>query len=1302
MTPDATHSIEPNLVNAVWLVAAAALVLLMQGGFCCLESGLARAKNSINVAIKDLVGFCIASIAFWAVGFGLMFGDSWKGLVGTDLFALGGGAGAWLIAFLLFQIMVCGAATTIVSGAIAERTRFCAYLLVCVVVAAFIYPVFGQWAWGGLIPETKRGWLAASGFVDMAGATVVHSVGGWVALAAAIHVGPRLGRFDSGSLKIHGHNLPLATLGCILLWFGWFGLTGGSMLGLSDSLPLILLNTNFAAAAGGLAGLGSAACLTRRAEVGATISGALAGLVAVTAGCHAFGPGAAILVGAVGGLVAVLGERLLEEIRVDDVVGAIPVHAFAGVWGTLAVALLGDLDRLGTGLSRWDQLSVQSLGVVTCFGWAFAWAFVVLGMIRLVTPLRVTAEAERVGLNIHEHGASTELIDLITAMTAQRERADFSERVDVEPHTEVGQIAAEYNRVLDRVAAEIEIREAATEVTREAEERYRSFFENAVEGIFQTTPAGRYLSANPALARIFGYDSPEQLMAELDAGAPGFYVDEGRREEFLRRIEADEVVTDFESRVRHRDGGIIWIKETARAVRDGGYLLCYEGTVEEVTQRKLAEQFEHEKEAAQARDRAKSAFLANMSHEIRTPLNGVIGMLNLLSDGSLDQKQTRFVRVARQSADALLSLINDILDFSKIEAGRLELEQIEFNLHELLENVAEMFGHRAAEKRVELTCFVRPNTPAAVVGDPERLRQILVNLTNNAIKFTETGEVRLAAERVDDPSGEPRIRLSVTDTGIGIPADRIRALFSPFTQVDASTTRKYGGTGLGLAICRQLVQLMGGEIGVDSTPGDGSAFWILLPLRVVGDGAPRPRRLPERLHDLRILGVDDNATNRELLTEQLSAWGFVVETIADPFAALGRMSEAAAAGTPFRLVLLDHQMPGLDGLTLARRIKNDPELQKTTLLLLTSVDRLPSQEEQAECGLAGAMTKPLRQSRLFDVIVDALHGASKPHLPAVARYGNALPTALPPGSAGRVLVAEDNETNQLVTTELLLRSGYECVVAVNGREVIERIARESFDVVLMDCQMPEMDGFEATTRLRMMETEGTSARPGRTPVIALTANAVTGDRERCLDAGMDDYIPKPIDPVSMLATIAKYVAGAPHSGSEQISRPPAIGCDKNGDAISDAATGSERDVPLVSPPGTDEELHTLVSELQVDSAGPVESPPVDYEALLNRCLGDNALADRVLTKFARRLSEDVRKIRKAFESGDRESLRQQAHSVKGAAANVAADPLAGLAAAIERHSTGDNPDIEAARADFGKLVIEADRLLAIYKEPIPA
>ena len=1271
-----------GLADIAWMLGAAALVMLMQGGFCFLESGLSRAKNSINVAIKNLIDFCISIAAFWAVGFALMFGAGASGFVGTTGFGLEGMTGEpWLLAFFVFQAVFCGTATTIVSGAVAERMRFPAYLLLSLAVSLLIYPVFGHWAWGGVVPGTQPGWLAARGFVDFAGSTVVHSIGGWVALAAALLVGPRLGRFVPGRPRIHGHNIPMATLGALLLWFGWFGFNGGSTLGVTEAVPLVLINTNLAAAFGGMAGLALAWVWTGRPEVGAVINGVLAGLVAVTAGCHAFDPWAAAVVGAVGGLVAVSGERLLERLRIDDVVGAVPVHAFAGAWGTLAVALLADLSRLGTGLSRLDQLQMQGLGVLVGCGWALLGTFVLVGIIRTFVPLRVAASEERDGLNVSEHGANTELIDLITGMTSQRERADFSARVAVEPHTEVGQIAAEYNRVLERVAAEIAKREQAAEAAQRAEEKYRSFFENAIEGIFQTTPAGRYLSVNPALARIYGYESPAVLMATVaDIGAE-LYVDPARRAEFVRLVESQEVVTGFESQARSRDGAVLWISETARAVRDAnGRVLYYEGTVENVTGRKQTADLEREKEAAEARDRAKSSFLANMSHEIRTPLNGVIGMLGLLADGDLNDRQAKFVRIAGQSAESLLGVINDILDFSKIEAGKLELERVEFNLHELVESVAEMFSHRAAERELELTCFLRSDTPVAVLGDPERLRQILVNLTGNAVKFTERGEVRLevAVEPSKQPDGCPLLCLSVSDTGIGISPERAAKLFTPFTQVDASNTRKYGGTGLGLAICRQLAELMGGTITVESRPGQGSTFRCCVPLEAVCDATRQRRRLPERLADLRVLAVDDNATNRELLSEQLTAWGFEIDTLADPLDAMRCLSAAVAAGRPYQLVLLDHQMPGLDGLTLATQIKATAALRQTALLLLTSIDCLPTAAERAEIGLAGALSKPLRQSRLFDAIIDALHGTHerRPNRPSLPTPAAAETVNLEQPHA-RILVAEDNETNQLVTTELLRLNGFDCEVAADGAAALQRLAAERFDLVLMDCQMPRLDGFEATAELRRREAAGDRKRM---PVVALTANAVRGDRERCLNAGMDDYITKPIDPATMLATIRKYLPNAPTPTNPS------------------HANRSARD----TAPRTEAELRNVVAELSPKSRPHAQQVVFDRTALLARCLGNEELADRVLVKFAARLPKDLRQLEVALAANDGEAARRAAHGLKGAAGNVAAEGIAVAAAAIEglaeQSSDPSEPLASVAAGAFQTLLEAAD----VFCETQPA
>ncbi len=645
--------------------------------------------------------------------------------------------------------------------------------------------------------------------------------------------------------------------------------------------------------------------------------------------------------------------------------------------------------------------------------------------------------------------------------------------LQVGQHTDVTALAAEYNRVLATMRDEIASREQAVAALRAAEEKYRSIFENAVEGIFQTSPDGRYLGVNPSLARIYGYASPDELVNRVDDIERQLYVDPDRRADFVRIMQEYDTVQNFESEIYRKDGDTIWISENARAVRDeNGELLYYEGTVEEITERKNSEELQRQKEAAVAASQAKSEFLANMSHEIRTPLNGVIGMLELLAGTPLNVQQQRYARVAKTSADSLLSLINDILDFSKIEAGKLDLDSADFDLHLLLEDMTEMFAQRVEAKWLELALHIREEVPVTVNGDPDRLRQVLVNLINNAIKFTERGEVVVRAWVECSFDNDVLVRFSVQDTGIGIPRDRMHRLFKSFSQVDASTTRKYGGTGLGLAVSQRLVELMGGSIGVESEPGKGSTFSFNVRLGRRPD-VRRSRKPLANSSELRVLGVDDNATNLEILEAVLDGWGFDYETAADGPTAIETMRRAAAAGRPFQLAILDMQMPQMNGLQLAEYIKDSPDLNKTTLLILTSLGQHLSADQMHSLGLAGYLTKPLRQSRLFDAIVDATAGEVRIPCAADSRVEQDCPNQSGLASA-RVLLAEDNEINQIVAYEILARAGCQCDIANNGREALEAVKSRRYDVVLMDCQMPQMDGFEATRAIRR-------SKPARPP-----------------------------------------------------------------------------------------------------------------------------------------------------------------------------------------------------------------------------
>ncbi|MFO0896589.1 MAG: ammonium transporter [Pirellulales bacterium] len=1260
----------PSPLDLTWVLLSAALVMLMQAGFCCLECGVSRSKHNINVAIKNLVDFCVAGLAFWAFGYALMFGVSWAGVVGHSEFGLAGGASPWLLSFFLFQLVFCGTSTTIVSGAVAERMRFSRYLLVSLLVSGLIYPLFGHWAWGGAFEGIPTGWLAKLGFIDFAGSTVVHSVGGWVSLAAVLLLGPRLGRFGGGQQGMNGANMPLATLGVFLLWFGWFGFNGGSTLRVTDAIPTILVNTNLAAAAGAMSALFLARWTTGRFDVGLTMNGCLGGLVGITAGCHLVSQPAAIIIGAIAGVIVVAVTDLLEGLEIDDVVGAVPVHAAGGVWGTLAVALFADAGAFG-GLSRLEQLGVQALGVSVCCAWALGVGYLLLWLVDRVWPLRVSEEEEQAGLNVSEHGVTTEMVGLLTDMHRQREDGDFSRRVVVEPHTEVGQVAAEYNRVLDRVNQEISTREQAVAMLRRAEEKYRGIFENAVWGIFQTTHDGRYLAANPALARLYGYETPEAMIAGIADIERDLYVDPARRAEFARLMQQHDTISAFESQIRRRDGRVIWISENARAIRDQkGRLLCYEGTVEDITRRKEAEDLKRKTQAAEAANTAKSAFLANMSHEIRTPLNGVIGMIDLLTGTPLDAQQQRYARICRSSAQSLLSLINDILDFSKIEAGKLELEEVEFNVQLLLEDVLEMFAPRAEAQGLELACHIAQGVPTMVVGDPDRVRQILINLLGNALKFTQQGEVVVRAHLDEQAERHALVKFEVTDTGIGIPAERQNRLFSAFSQVDASTTRKFGGTGLGLAISKQLTELMHGQIGFTSVEGRGSTFWFTARFGRPAKTDPSAALSAESLRGLRVLIVDDNATNREILQEQLRGWGFETTCASDGARALAIAAEAAARQQPFALGVLDHLMPELDGLQLAQRLKADPATARMVLLVLTSLGETLTAADLARFGLAGYATKPVRQSRLLDTLLDAMardpaqaSGGDRPAAKAAAE----LPRTRRPGA--RILLAEDNDINQLVATEILTRAGYVVQVVSNGKLAVEALMADAFDLVLMDCQMPQMDGFEATGLIRQMEADGLLPHGSqrRLPIIALTANAIKGDRQRCLAAGMDDHVSKPIDPQTLISAI-----------DTRLGAPPAAAAECPASATAPSFPVAASVPPLEDTRAADE---TLAATHSV-----AEAPPIREADLLARCLDDARLVDRLLAKFATQAPAEFQQLSAALAAGDIGAAARAAHALKGMSANMSAARVWEQAARTER-AARDN-DLVAMQEAVAQLDAE--------------
>lgn len=580
------------------------------------------------------------------------------------------------------------------------------------------------------------------------------------------------------------------------------------------------------------------------------------------------------------------------------------------------------------------------------------------------------------------------------------------------------------------------------------------------------------------------------------------------------------------------DGSLYWLHETVVPFREpGGRIGKFVKICTDITERKASEAERERANRAEAANQAKSEFLAHMSHEIRTPLNGVIGMLDLMLATELNVDQRRYGKLAKNSASLLTSVLGDILDLSKIEAGKLDICESEFNLHDTVEEVMDMLAQPAARKGLETAYHVDPDVPVTVRSDAERLRQIIVNLVSNAVKFTERGTVVLRVTVDSRNAGSATVRFTITDTGIGIPRSRMDRLFKAFSQADASTTRHYGGTGLGLAISRQIVGLMGGAIGVESEENRGSTFWFTLPLISTQRQIEASLRQPPDPHGLRVLVVDDNDAQRLVIRDQLMSWGMVAETATDGEDAMRILTAAAEQHCPFQIALVDREMPRMDGAELAMALRSSDALCQTALMVLLSPEDELEPRRWQSMGFAGCMSKPVRQSQLFDAIMGALVAADR--LTPEERAFDSVPSGWPSSPAGagrpalRILVAEDNEINQIVVREVLTKLGHSCEVAGDGRQALASVHAARYDLVLMDCQMPLMDGFEATREIRRLEAAGQDMAlgGGRLPIIALTANAMKGDRERCLEAGMDGYATKPINPNELVKTI-EQVLGA--------------------------------------------------------------------------------------------------------------------------------------------------------------------------------
>ncbi len=764
----------------------------------------------------------------------------------------------------------------------------------------------------------------------------------------------------------------------------------------------------------------------------------------------------------------------------------------------------------------------------------------------------------------------------------------------------------------------------ADEAARKSDARFRKLVQSSLIGVMVANLDGRILDANDAFLSIVGYSSEDLASNSLrwDSLTPQDH--KAGDTVAIAQLHADGTCEPWEKEYIHKDGHHVPVLIGVTMLERGGEdCICF--VVDIRRQKQTEQELKAAKEAADAANEAKSQFLANMSHEVRTPMNAIIGITELVLSTPLAPKQAEYLRMVMQSAESLLAVINDVLDFSKVESGRVELEYLPFSLRESIGDAVKSLALRSHDKGLELALDVSPDVPDWLVGDAGRLRQVVINLVGNAIKFTHEGEVVVAVRNTPSASNGTRtLQFCVSDTGIGIPPEKLDKVFEAFEQADASTTRNYGGTGLGLAIVRRLVDLMRGRIWVESTPGQGSRFYFTVDLEICQDPPPeRPAARRAALKGTRALIVDDNATNRRILDEVLKSWELLPTACEGASEALSQLREAYHGGKPFELLLSDVNMPETDGFMFLEQVRRDPSLADITTIMLTSGEREADAARCQQLGIAQRLMKPVKQSELHDAILDAL--GVEPRKADAAEVEAAAPPVTRPL---RLLLAEDSLVNQKLAVGLLERHGHRITIANNGRQALDLAANENFDAILMDVQMPEMDGLEATRQIRERERQA----GGHVPIIAMTAHALKGDRERCLSSGMDEYVSKPIRERQLLSAL-RTVLG------EEVAPPPAA-----------------------------EKVENYLTD---------DAHIMDWNVALKVCGGDRELLREIAAAFLEEHPRRIDEIRRAIDTQDWELLHRGAHTIKGSmryfGANAVFDRAFGLEqlAAAQRLDGGE-------------------------------